>query len=87
MISDLIDFSDVKNIIMNIETIQLESPLYHINNYYHSRFDRNVLSLFCCENSVHCELMNPYHAEIHTFSRFEYTNEDSSTEYVFRMYQ
>lgn len=83
MISDLISFSDIENIIMNIDTIRLEQPLYHINDYYHNRFDENVLSLFCCENSAHCKLINPYDADIHTFSRFKYTNEDRTTEYVY----
>ncbi|MEI3479060.1 MAG: hypothetical protein V8Q84_08165 [Bilophila sp.] len=68
---------------MNIETIQLEQPVYHINNYYHNKFNENALSLFSCENSAKCELINPYDAEIHTFSRVKYINGDSSTGYVY----
>lgn len=83
MVDDLTTLSDMNYILKNINSIELNPPVFHINKYYYNRFREDTLSLFNIEPRKVSISSLKFDAEIRTIGKLVYKNEDGSSGKVY----
>lgn len=79
MVDDLTTLSDMNYILKNINSIDLDPPIFHINKHYPNRFSEDSLSLFNIQPRNITISSLKFDAEIKTIGKVVYQNEDESS--------